>query len=117
MVPPGSPIHPEDVFRYTTGRFLVNEEYELAKRYVRFDIDALCKLVSSLPSIGSSIVKIDKKEGGYNKALLLKAENGKKVIGKIPCINIVPPQYGTASEVAVLKFGLNSPLPHPFPQP
>ncbi|TQB70518.1 hypothetical protein MPDQ_000391 [Monascus purpureus] len=61
---------------YSNGRFLVNEEYELAKRYARFDIDALCKVVSSLPSVGSPIIKIDKKEGGYNKALLMKAENG-----------------------------------------
>lgn len=102
----GNACSPEKVFRYSNGRFLVNEEYELAKRYARFDIDALCKVVSSLPSVGSPIVKINKKEGGYNKALLMKAENGITVIGKVPCLNIVPPLYATASEVAVLKFGV-----------
>lgn len=81
----------------------MNEEYELAKRYSPFDIDALCQLVSSI--IDSPITKIDKREGGYNKALLMTGESGHKVIAKIPCPNIVPHEYGTASEVAVLKFG------------
>lgn len=93
----------DHLFRYTNGRFLVNEEYELAKRYSPFDVGALCQLVSSI--IKSPVVKIDKREGGYNKALLMTGENGHTVIAKIPCPNIVPHEYGTASEVAVLKFG------------
>lgn len=94
----------DHLFRYTNGRFLVNEEYELTKRYSPFDVGALCQLVSSI--IKSPIVKIDKREGGYNKALLMTGENGHTVIAKIPCPNIVPHEYGTASEVAVLKFGM-----------
>lgn len=84
----------------------MNEEYELAKRYSPFDIGALCQLVSSI--IHSPIVKIDKREGGYNKALLMTGENGQAVIAKIPCPNIVPHEYGTASEVAALKFGMSA---------
>lgn len=84
----------------------MNEEYELAKRHATFDIDALCQMVSALPAVGAPIVKINKKEGGYNKALLMTAENGRTVIAKIPCPNIVPREYGTASEVAVLQFGM-----------
>ena len=77
----------------------------MAKRYSPFDIGALCNLVSWLPSVGSPIVEIEKKEGGFNKALLMKAESGRALLAKIPCRNIVPRQYGTASEVAVLKLG------------
>lgn len=99
----GKDIPVDDLYRYTNGRFLVNEEYELAKRYSPFDIGALCQLVSSI--IDSPITKIDKREGGYNKALLMTGESGHTVIAKIPCPNIVPHEYGTASEVAVLKFG------------
>ncbi|KAL2001051.1 hypothetical protein VTN02DRAFT_2310 [Thermoascus thermophilus] len=111
----GEPIPAEDLFKYTNGRFLVNEQHEKSKRYAKFDVDALSKLVSSIPAVSSPISKIDKKEGGFNKALLMTAENGKQVIAKIPCPNMIPPEYATASEVAVLEFvthihsGLRSP--------
>jgi hypothetical protein len=103
--PAGEQISEERLFQYSNGRFLVNEEYELAKRYSPFNVDALCHRVSSLPTVQSPIVKINKKEGGYNKALLMTAQNGRTVLAKIPCRNIVPRQYGTASEVAVLELG------------
>lgn len=35
----------------------------------------------------------------------MTAENGKQVIAKIPCPNMIPFEYATASEVAVLEFG------------
>jgi hypothetical protein len=110
----GKDVPPQELFRYNYGRFLVNEDYEQAKRYSTFDIDALCQMVAALPTVQSPIVKIDKREGGYNKALMMAAENGREVIAKIPCGNIVPREYGTASEVAVLQFGMAG-LPHPRP--
>ncbi|KAJ5811266.1 hypothetical protein N7474_007567 [Penicillium riverlandense] len=100
----GKDVPPQELFRYNYGRFLVNEDYEQAKRYSTFDIDALCQMVAALPTVQSPIIKIDKREGGYNKALMMTAENGGEVIAKIPCGNIVPREYGTASEVAVLQF-------------
>lgn len=42
-------------------------------------------------------------EGGFNKALLMTAENGKEVIAKLPCPKVIPPRYSTASEAAVLE--------------
>lgn len=101
----GRAIPYDDLFKYTTGQFLVNEQYELAKRYVKFDATALCALVSSLPCISSPISHIDKLEGGFNKTLLMTAENGKEVLVKIPFPNLVPSGYSTASEVAVLTYG------------
>lgn len=77
----------------------------MSKRYVKFNVDALCSLVSSLPSVSSPVSKIDKMEGGFNKALLLTADNGKEVIAKIPFPSIVPWEYSTASEAAVLEYG------------
>ncbi|KAE8151005.1 kinase-like domain-containing protein [Aspergillus avenaceus] len=100
----GKPIHKEQCYEYTNGRFLVNEKHEKSKRYVGFDLDALCTLVSSLPSISSPISKVDKMEGGFNKAILMTAENGKEVIAKIPCTSVVPSGYSTASEAAVLEY-------------
>ncbi|PGH19280.1 hypothetical protein AJ80_04033 [Polytolypa hystricis UAMH7299] len=104
VIPTGEPIQNEQLFEYTNGRFLVNEKHEKSKRYAKFNLDALCTLVSSLPSISSPISKIDKMEGGFNKALLMTAENGKEVIAKIPCPSVVPSEYSTASEVAILEY-------------
>lgn len=104
-LPVGEPIQYEQLFEYTNGRFLVNERRETAQRYAKFDVDALCTLVSSLPSVSSPISKIDKMEGGFNKALLMTAENGKEVIAKIHFPKLVPPKYSTASKAAVMDFG------------
>ncbi|GAB1206445.1 hypothetical protein APSETT445_005133 [Aspergillus pseudonomiae] len=102
----GEPIQYEQLFEYTNGRFLVNEKHELSKRYAKFDLDALCTVVSSLPSVSSPISQIDKLEGGFNKALLMTAENGNEVTTKIPCPSVVPAEYSTASEAASLEYGL-----------
>ncbi|RDH30425.1 hypothetical protein BDQ94DRAFT_181707 [Aspergillus welwitschiae] len=80
----GEPIQREQLYEYTNGRFLVNEKHEMSKRYARFDLDALCALVSDLPHVSSPISRIDKMEGGFNKALLMTAENGKEVIARLP---------------------------------
>ena len=77
----GCPISREDVFRYTNGRFLADEMAQIAKRYVRFDLDKLCDLVVSVSgSQKSPVCKIDKMEGGFSKALLMMMENGSEVV-------------------------------------
>ncbi|PIG79138.1 hypothetical protein AARAC_007728 [Aspergillus arachidicola] len=100
----GDPIQYAELFEYTNGRFLVNERSEKAKRYAEFNVDALCSIVSSLPSVSSPISKIDKMEGGFNKVMLMTAENGKEVVAKMPFPRIVPMEYSTASEVAFLNY-------------
>ncbi|PLB45810.1 hypothetical protein P170DRAFT_449418 [Aspergillus steynii IBT 23096] len=101
----GKPISREDVFQYTNGRFLLDEETQLSKRYVRFDIDRLCDVISSIGGAEKSPVsKINKLEGGFSKALLMATENGSEYVVKIPCPNAGRPKYCTASEVAVLNF-------------
>jgi hypothetical protein len=62
----------------------MNEQHELSRRHVMFDLENLCALVSSLPSITSPISSIDKHERGFNKALTVTMANGKAVVVKIP---------------------------------
>ncbi|PYH96063.1 hypothetical protein BO71DRAFT_448924 [Aspergillus ellipticus CBS 707.79] len=76
----------------------------MLKRYAKFDLDALCTVVSSLPSISSPVSRIEKMEGGFNKVLLMTADDGTKVVVKTPCPKIVPSTYCTASEVATLGY-------------
>ena len=72
------------------------------RRYSPFDFNGLCG-ISSLPSVASPISRVQK-QGGYNKALLMTAENGRTVLAKSL---IVPRHYATASEVAILAFGIS----------
>jgi hypothetical protein len=47
---------------------------------------------------------IEKMEGGFSKALLLRKEDGSEIIAKIPFPIAGPPKYTTASEVATLEY-------------
>jgi hypothetical protein len=100
----GKTISREELFNYTNGRFLANEAEACNRRYVRFDIDQLCAVAAAAGGSSSPIRAIDKMEGGFSKALIMRKEDGSQVVAKIPFSIAGPPKYTTASEVAVLKF-------------
>lgn len=104
----GKPITREDLFTYTNGHFLVDEEFQRSRRYVRFDLDALCKTVAASTAGGdtSPIIAIEKMEGGFSKAFLMRKANGAEVIAKIPCRIAGPLSLTTAGEVGVLEYGI-----------
>ena len=49
-------------------------------------------------------------EGGLSKALLMKKENGREVIAKIPCRSAGPARLTTVSEVGGLQYGMFIPF-------
>jgi hypothetical protein len=69
-------------------------------------LDALCSTVASVGGDSSRVTAIDKLEGGFSKALLMKRANETEVIAKIPCRIAGPPSLTTAGEVGVLKYGM-----------
>ena len=79
-----TPKNTSSLFRYTTGRWLWNEQKQQDARYRRFDIlglqQAACQAVDANHCI--SLEKIG--EGDSNKAYRLVMENGRRVIAKIP---------------------------------
>jgi len=78
----------------------------LSRRYVKFNVEELCELVTSLAGNNESkVCKINKMEGGFNKALLVTLDTGIEVVAKIPCSNAGRAVYNTASEAAVLEYG------------
>jgi hypothetical protein len=108
------PTENEQLFNYTSGRWLWNEKQQLDARYRHFNISNLKKLACEL--IGStrciSLEKIG--EGSYNKAFRLVMPNSQNLIVKIPNPNAGPARHMTASEVATMEFGrtvLNLPVP------
>lgn len=96
-------VETNDLFRYTSGRWLVGDRIQQQLRYVKFNLDYLCRLAASQFSDATKCVHV-KLEGNFNKTLLLTMDDGNEAIAKIPCPNAGPPSLTTASEVATLKF-------------
>lgn len=98
--------HPEHehLFRYTSGRWLWDEEQHLHGRYKAFNVTELQNLAAK--AIGAdrcvSITKLA--EGGFNKVFRLLMHGGKSVLARIPNPNAGPSFYTTASEVATMEF-------------
>lgn len=94
----------ERLFRYTSGRWLWDEEQQLRDRYKAFNVSQLQNLAAQ--AIGSegcdSISKLA--EGGFNKAFRLEMNDGKSILARIPNPNAGPAVYTTASEVATMEF-------------
>ncbi|KAH2815168.1 hypothetical protein KXV23_002917 [Aspergillus fumigatus] len=103
----------DDAYSWIPGTFegqggacLYNETLErpFDRRYVRFDVDALCNVAVVADDEPSPIITIEKMEGGFSKALLIQKENGKEGIAKVPCRIAGPAGLTTASEVGVLEY-------------
>ncbi|KAK0112105.1 hypothetical protein ONS96_001364 [Cadophora gregata f. sp. sojae] len=97
----------DDIFNYTRGRFVCDEEYEMAQRQVRFDVNELARIATE--AVGAkSCVSVEKyPEGVYNKAMLLTMDDGSRVVAKVPNPNAGRPHFTTASEVATMDFVRN----------
>ena len=91
-------------FRYTTGRWLWDEEQQLCDRYRRFNVPKLRRIAAA--SLGARECVSMKKlaEGSFNKVFRLVMDNGRVAIARIPNPNAGPPYYTTASEVATMDL-------------
>ena len=98
-----NPDH-EHFFRYTSGRWLWNEEQQLRDRYKVFNVAELQSLAVNAVGSDSCISMTKLAEGGYNKVFRLTMNDGKKVLARIPNPNAGPEFYSTASEVATMEF-------------
>ncbi|KAI8939218.1 hypothetical protein NX059_005046 [Plenodomus lindquistii] len=94
----------QQFYKYTSGRWLWNEEYQLARRYVEFDLPGLLQV--SAQAIGArSCVKVDKlPEGNFSKVFLMTMDDGRELIAKLPNPNAGPPHFTTASEAATMDY-------------
>ncbi|KAF7712895.1 Uncharacterized protein PECH_002549 [Penicillium ucsense] len=95
-----------DLFEYTSGRFLFNEELRRAERRIQFDIDALAR--AACHSVGrrlngvASITKLA--EGGFNRVLQITFNDGYAILARLPYKTTVPKHYAVASEAATLAL-------------
>jgi hypothetical protein len=93
----------EHFFRYTSSRWLCNEEAELARRYLEFDVEIL-KRVAGLTQQSRCIGLRKVQEGFHNKIFLLQFENGSEAIARLPSPMAGHPHWTIANEVATLGF-------------
>ncbi|KAK2857310.1 hypothetical protein FQN49_004829 [Arthroderma sp. PD_2] len=104
-----------ELFEYTSGRFLFNEQLRLSERRVQFDIDALaatiCRSVSLPVSDLKSITKLA--EGGFNRVLQATFHDGYAVLARIPYNSMAPKHHAVASEAATLGLLHSRGLPVP----
>lgn len=93
-----------DPYHYTSGRWLHREEEHQRARYIKFDLNALCrKAIEACPG-ASRVVNYEKKEGGFNRVFILHLDNGAKVVARVPFRLAGPPALVTHSEVATIAY-------------
>lgn len=94
----------DDLFNYTRGRFVRDEEYEMSQRRVRFNVNELARCATE--AIGArSCVSVEKyPDGMYNKSMLLTMDDGSQVVAKVPNPNAGVPHFTTASEAKLRQW-------------
>ena len=100
----GSEAKYEDYFRYTSGRWLWDEEEQLLARYKKFNVQELQHAAAESVGALKCIEMVKLAEGSFNKVFRLVMDNGKVAIVRVPNPNAGPAYYTTASEVATMDF-------------
>jgi hypothetical protein len=93
-----------EIFNFTKGRFVTNEQHELAQRHRTFNVRELAQHAARAVKADRCLSIKKYPDGMYNRVLLLSMDNGKEVVAKIPNPNSGQPHFTTASEVATMKF-------------
>lgn len=93
-----------ELFNFTRGRFVINEQYELSQRHRIFNVTELARCAAKAVQANRCLAIRKLPDGMFNRVLLLSMDNGKEVVAKIPNPNAGQPHLTTASEVAPMKF-------------
>ncbi|KAF9494219.1 hypothetical protein BDN71DRAFT_1449360 [Pleurotus eryngii] len=93
----------KELFSFTSGRWLYNHEKQLAVRYIPFNVNALAAVASDVS--GGACTSLTKMhEGRFSRVFLLKTDNNREFIARIPFPVFGPPDLTIASEVATMDF-------------
>ncbi|KAG6145111.1 hypothetical protein E4U50_005340 [Claviceps purpurea] len=108
---------PAELFNFTRGRFVRDEEHEFAQRRREFNVGELARRAARVVQADRCLSIKKYPDGMYNRILLLSMDNGEEVVAKIPNPNAGQAHFTTASEVATMKFArevLSTPLPEVY---
>ncbi|KAI0772853.1 kinase-like domain-containing protein [Trametes elegans] len=106
---------PNDLYDYTSGRWVYNDALRHKERRVAFDVDGLCRLVAeSVHQSPTNVVSISKlAEGGFNRTFVVALHDGRQVVARVPYPMTVPSYYAVASEVATIEHQRSRGIPVP----
>ncbi|KAF7542979.1 hypothetical protein G7046_g10081 [Stylonectria norvegica] len=93
-----------DPYGYTSGCWMRNDEAQRQARRVEFNFDSLIqKAIDSSPG-AKEMLSCDKVEGNFNRAFIIRLDNGLKVVARIPFSVAGPQRLTTHSEVATMAY-------------
>ncbi|KZF23034.1 phosphotransferase family protein [Xylona heveae TC161] len=93
-----------ELFHYTSGRWLWDEEKQKGDRFAAFNVPELQRVAAKSIGANECIAITKLAEGSFNKTFKLRMNNGTNVIARIPHPIAGPQYYTTASEVATMDF-------------
>ncbi|KAH6888914.1 kinase-like domain-containing protein [Coprinopsis sp. MPI-PUGE-AT-0042] len=105
----------DDLFNYTSGRWIYNEALRLEERELVFDVDEFMRLASnSVDRRSSDIIEFSKlAEGDCHRVFRITFSDNFQMVARIPYPVTGPKYYGLASEVATMEYLRMSGIPVP----
>ncbi|XP_006462390.1 hypothetical protein AGABI2DRAFT_186311 [Agaricus bisporus var. bisporus H97] len=92
-----------ELFEFTSGRWLYNERSQREARRTPFNVEAFCRTACAATG-ATAVTQISKISESINRVLLVKFENGSEAIARFPTRLGGTPHHSTASEVATMEF-------------
>ncbi|KAM5540228.1 hypothetical protein V8D89_006047 [Ganoderma adspersum] len=104
-----------ELFEYSSGRWIFNDTLRHAERRRVFNVDGLCQLAAqSVHRSPDDVVDLAKfAEGGFNRTFLITMRDGFQMVARIPYPATIPKYFTVASEVATMELLRSSGLPIP----
>ena len=93
-----------DPHKYTTGRWLRNDEHQRQMRRIDLNFDKLCQKIVDLSQGSKSIKNCEKQEGGFNRVFIFTMDDNSRVVARLPFSLAGPAKLATASEVATIQY-------------
>ncbi|EAS27510.1 uncharacterized protein CIMG_10115 [Coccidioides immitis RS] len=105
----------DDLFEYTSGRWIYNEPRRLAERHLVFNVDELKKAAATAVGRPVSEIRSIRKlaEGGFNRVFDISMKDGSSLLARLPYPSTMPRCLAVASEVATLAFVRACGIPAP----
>ncbi|KAJ2913707.1 hypothetical protein MD484_g6703, partial [Candolleomyces efflorescens] len=105
----------DDLFNYTSGRWVYNEALRLKERKVVFDVDELRRLAAeSVKQSLTDVCSMSKlAEDGFNRTFVITLRDGRQILAQIPYPAFVPRNYAVTSEVATIEYLRSRGIPAP----
>ncbi|KAH7087401.1 kinase-like domain-containing protein [Paraphoma chrysanthemicola] len=104
-----------DLFEYTSGRWIYNEEKRFEERRLGFDVPELKHVAArDINQEVSHVEGLHKlAEGGFNRIFEVRMKDGTSILARLPYPSTLPRRLAVASEVATIEFVRAHGIPAP----